>query len=73
MNPYLLEFEVKERRREMLTEAERRHLVNLCNARFPKKTDKLFLALADLLIGIGEKLKRRHAHPQVLADDLCRE
>lgn len=64
MNPYLLEFEIKERRREMLAEAERQRLVYLCNSRFPTKTDKLFLALADLLIGIGENLKRRHAPPQ---------
>ncbi len=73
MNPYLLEFELKERRREMLAEAERQRLVSLCNARFPTKIDKFFLALADLLIVLGENLKRRHAHPQLLADDLCRE
>ena len=73
MNPYLLEFEVKERRRAMLAEAERQRLVNLCNARFPTKTDKLFLALADQLIRLGEKLRRRHSHPPILADDLCRE
>jgi hypothetical protein len=73
MNPYLLEFELKERRRQLLDEANRQRLVNLCNARYPKKADKLFLALADLLISLGENLKRRHGHPQVLTDDLCRE
>lgn len=57
----------------MLAEAERQRLVNLCNARFPTKTDKLLLILADLLIGLGEKLRRRHSHPPILADDLCRE
>ncbi len=73
MNPYLLEFEIKERRREMLLEANRRHLVKLFNARYPSRTDKLFLALADLLIALGEKIRRRHSHPAVLTNDLCRE
>ena len=73
MNLYLQEFELKERRREMLAEANRRHLVKLYNARYQRKTDKLFLALADLLIRLGEKLRRRHSQPPILADDLCRE
>lgn len=73
MNPYLLDFELKERRRAMLEEAKRQHLVQLSKVRHPNKTDKLFLALADLLIDLGERLKRRHAHPQVLPDKLCRQ
>ncbi len=73
MNPYLLEFELKERRKAMITEAHRQHLIGLYNARYPKRTDILFLALADLLIGLGETLKRRYGRPQVLVNDLCRE
>ncbi|MBU1566118.1 MAG: hypothetical protein KJ630_10870 [Proteobacteria bacterium] len=73
MNPYLLEFELNERRRIMIAEADRRRLVNLYNARYPRKTDKLFLALADFLIDFGEALRRRHAKPQVVAGDFCRE
>ena len=73
MNPYLQEFELKERRREMLAEANRRHLVRLYNNRYQGKIDELFLALADRLIRLGETLRRRHSHPTILADDLCRE
>ena len=73
MNPYLLEFELKERRREMLKEARRQRLVGLFNARYQQKTDKFFLLLAELLISLGEHLKRRHSHGQALASGLCRE
>lgn len=73
MNPYLLEFELKERRRAMLAEAERRRLVGLFNAHNQSKTDTFFLILADLLIGLGEKLKRRHGHTSVATGSLCQE
>jgi hypothetical protein len=73
MNPYLQEFELKERRRQMLAEANRRHLVNLYNARYPRRTDRFLLALAELLIGLGEKLKHRHTHHEPLAEGCCRE
>jgi hypothetical protein len=73
MNPYLQEFELKERRREMLVEANRRHLINLYNIRYPRRTDKFFLALAELLIGLGEKLKHRYSHHQPLTEGFCRE
>lgn len=72
MNPYLQEFELKERRRQMLEEANRRHLVNLYNARYPRKTDKIFLALADFLIGLGEKLKHHYTRHQALPKRFCR-
>ena len=73
MNPYLLEFEIKERRREMLEEARRQRIVALFNARYQQKSDKFFLLLAELLIGLGEYLKRRHSHDEVLTSGLCRE
>ena len=73
MNPYLLEFELKERRRELLEEARRQRLVALFNAHYQQKTDKFFLLLAELLIGLGEHLKRRHSHGQALTSGLCRE
>lgn len=57
----------------MLEEAKLNHLVKLCNARYPSKTDKLFLTLADLLIRLGEHLQRRHAHPPMQINDCCRE
>ncbi len=68
MNPYLLEFELKERRRAMIAEGDRLRLVGLYNARYPRRTDKLFLALADLLIDLGETLKHRYGQPQVMTE-----
>jgi hypothetical protein len=73
MNPYLLEFELKERRREMLKEARRQRLIALFNARYQQKKDRIFLLLAELLISLGEHLKRRHSHGEVLTSGLCRE
>ncbi len=72
MNPYLLEFELKERRKEMLAAANHQRLVNLFNAHQKSKIDAFFLALADLLIGQGEKLRRRHGHSSVAGNSLCR-
>ena len=67
MNPYLLEMELKERRRQMLEESERRHLLALFAAqRHQKNRDRLMLAVADLLIALGETLRRRHQHTQHL-------
>jgi len=73
MNPYLIEFEIRERRREMLAEASRRRLVGLFDANNKSATDRLFLALADLLIGLGEKLRRRHEHHDALAGGVSGE
>jgi len=73
MNPYLLEMELKERQREMLEEAKRQQLLRLCQTQ-PRKSrsDQLLLAVADLLIGLGETLKRRQS-PPMLASDGCRK
>lgn len=73
MNPYLLEMEIKERRRTMLEEAERQRLVGIYNAHVRRRTDKLALILADLLIRSGESLRRRHGQPLDLDRQLCRE
>jgi hypothetical protein len=73
MNPYLLEMEVKERRRTMLEEAERRRLVALYNAHHRSRADRLVLALAELLIRSGERLRRRHGQPPPSTPELCRE
>jgi hypothetical protein len=73
MNPYLLEFELRERRRQMLEEARRQRLIALFNGRLQQKSDKFFLRLAELLIRFGEHLKRRHSHGEALTSGLCRE
>ncbi len=73
MNPYLIEILLKERRREMLEEASRQRLIKFYNDRHEKRVGKLLLALANLLINIGEKLKHRYAPDERLAEGFCRE
>ena len=74
MNPYLLEMELKERQREMLDEAKRQQLLRLYRNQ-PSKGHggRLLLAIADLLIELGETLKRRHRQEPVLASGDCRK
>jgi hypothetical protein len=73
MNPYYIEKTIAERRREMLAEAERLRLVALYNAHNPSPVNRLLLALGEMLIRMGENLKRRHGQPDDLEDKLCRE
>ena len=73
MNPLLLELALKEKRREMLDEAGRQRLVAIYNANNPGFRARFQLALGDVLIRLGEKLKSRYARPLDLPDDLCRE
>lgn len=73
MNPYYIEKTLKERRREMLAEAEWRRLVAIYNAHNPSRSDRLLLALGNMLIRIGEGIKRRHGQPGELETRLCGE
>ncbi len=73
MNPLLLELTLKEKRRDLLEEAGRQRLIALYNADNPGWRTKFQLALGDVLIRLGERLKRRHTRPVDLGDDLCRE
>lgn len=73
MNPYYMEKMIEEKRREMLAEAERLRLVAVYNAHNPGRIDRLLLALGEMLISMGENLKRRHGRPADLEAKLCRE
>lgn len=74
MNPYLLEVELKERQREMLEEAKRQQLLRYYQAQPSKKPgDQLLLAIADLLIAVGETLKRRHTQQPALSNCGCQK
>lgn len=72
MNPYLLEMELRQRRREMIEEARRLRLVALYNAQNShRNSNRLMLAIADVLITLGETLKRRHGQIPALSPGLC--
>lgn len=72
MNPYLLDLELQQRRQEMVAEARRLRLVALYNANHsPRNNNRLMLAIADVLITLGESLKRRHGQIPALSPSLC--
>jgi hypothetical protein len=60
MNPYLLEVMLKEKRQDMLREAERQRMINEYEAANPPVQGRLVIALGDLLIRLGERLKQRY-------------
>lgn len=72
MNPYLLEVELRQRRQEMVEEARRLRLVALYNAQNShRNSNRLILAIADMLITLGETLKKRHGQFPALSPSLC--
>ena len=71
MNPIIMDMMIKERREDMLKEAERLRLVALYEASNPTKKAKIFIALGDILIQTGEKLKQRYNHKVELSADSC--
>jgi hypothetical protein len=73
MNPLLLEIILKEKRRELLEEAERQRLVALHNDDNPGRRARLQLALGEFLIRLGEKIKRRSRRRLDLEKDLCHD
>jgi len=73
MNPLLLEIMLKEKRRDLLEEADRQRLVAIYNDNNPNWRARFQIALGDVLIRLGEKIKRRNIRPLDLANDLCRQ
>lgn len=64
MNPYLMEVMLKERKREMLIEAERLQLLAAYKAGRKTGHSRLLTALGEILIVAGEKLTRRYSCKQ---------
>lgn len=60
MNPYITELMIKERRREMLEEAERLRLIAAYEANRQTHKARFLTALGEKLIALGERLKRRY-------------
>ncbi len=71
MNPIITEMMLRERREDMLKEAEQIRLVALYEANNPTKKAKILIALGDFLIQTGEKIKQRYSPKVALAADSC--
>jgi hypothetical protein len=63
MNPLFLDVMLKEKRRDLLQEADRQRLVAIYNANNPGLRARFELALGNLLIRLGKRIKRRYALP----------
>lgn len=73
MNPLILEVIIKEKRQDMLQEAERQQLLAIYDANNPDWRARIQLGLGNFLIRLGKKLKSRYPQPLDPQDDLCRE
>jgi hypothetical protein len=73
MNPLILEVIIKEKRQDMLQEAERQQLLAIYDANNPDWRARMQLGLGNFLIRLGEKLKSRYPQPLDPQDDLCHE
>jgi len=60
MNPYITELMIKEKREDMLREAERQRLIALYEAGQPQIKSRIAIAAGDILIHLGERLKNRY-------------
>jgi hypothetical protein len=71
MNPLITEMMIKERRNDMLQEAERLRLVALYEADNPPRKARILIALGDLLIRTGEKIKQRYCQTPEISTSTC--
>lgn len=60
MNPYILETILKEKREDMLREAERQRLIAQYEAGQPQIRSRIATAIGNILIRLGEGLKKRY-------------
>ncbi|MEE4241209.1 MAG: hypothetical protein V2I36_07070 [Desulfopila sp.] len=63
MNPYIMEVLLRERKGELLREAKRCRLIAEYKTANPSGMARLLATLGDLLIRLGEKLKKRYGMP----------
>jgi len=66
MNPYIMEVMLKERKREMLIEAERLQMLAAYKANRQSRRSKLLSTVGKLLIVTGEKLTSRYSPEEEL-------
>lgn len=61
MNPYIIELIIKERQREAVAEAKKLRLIAEYEANRQTTKAKIFVALGEKLIRIGEELRNRYS------------
>lgn len=71
MNPVIMEMMIKEKRNDMLREAERLQLVSIYETQNPPRKARILITLGNLLIRTGEKLKQRYGHTQEISTITC--
>lgn len=60
MNPYVIETLLREKREDLLREAERQRLIARYEAANPSKKAIIMTALGRKLVNLGEKLQERY-------------
>ena len=60
MNPQVIELMLREKREDMLREAERQRLIALYEEGQPQIDSKIAVVVGDILIRLGERLKKRY-------------
>lgn len=67
MNHQIIELMLREKREDLLREAERQRAIAEYEAGIPRKPNRLAVALGNRLIKLGEGLKRRYAQEAELS------
>ena len=60
MNPYVIELMIREKREDMLREAERLRLIAEYEAGRKNRNGRVWYAVGELLIRLGERLQNRY-------------
>jgi hypothetical protein len=67
MHPIIIDYVIKERQMEVRREVRRQRLLAPYRARRPSLRNWILVAIGDLLIRLGERLKCRYDHKQRVA------
>lgn len=73
MNPLVIEMMLREKREDMLREAERQRMLAEIEMGQQRLTGKLTVLLGDVLIRLGERMKRRYEQELALQVESCCE
>ena len=73
MNPLVIEMMLREKREDMLREAERQRMLAEYEKGQQQLIQKLVLLLGDVLIRLGERMKRRYEQELALQAEACCE